>query len=194
MKKVVAVMLMGMGLSGCMSLYKSMGAYSDYEDPDRAMLLVYVKFDKNTYGSIMQLRAQEGGDAPRLGVVGEDASGCTLIGGPVKPGAYELALLSHSQGNQTWAYEFEKGAASTPRFTAKNAGLVFGGAYAMTLEDAGGLFRNGKFGFSRTTACPGEQQAYRQLRKAMSEDDIYKVVFAGTVWPERVNKRLGASR
>lgn len=187
--KVALAMLVTASVAGCAGYVEAYRQSRAHLDPEKSMLVLYVRFRGETGAGWLHLHSLSGGPMQTLTDVGstpEDGDDCTLFVGAVDSGAYEIEDLY----GRNVAYKFPENSVARARVNVGKKNAFFGGEYELRLEDKGGAFTDGTFSFSKTSGCPSEKRAYQALLK----DPNWGPALEETQWPQKLKKKIASIR
>jgi hypothetical protein len=182
-KKISIILLLTVFVSGCAPLIKSLNYKKEFADPKRSLVLMYVRFDKDTYAGWVHFLAASGNDDDLLTHVGDRVKEgeCALFAGTTESNVYEIQSIS----GQNVVYKFERNAPYNIKFNITKPDVYFIGQYELGLADKSGFTKKGTFSFNKTTGCPGEKTAYKEILR----DEDFSGLLKETQWPERLKRK-----
>ncbi len=191
MKKRFFVLMPIIFISGCAGF---LNAYKEeYKDPKKSFVVLYVRYDADTYGDILYLRPKSGKSSQRIfhfrnaSVSGiEKAGTCLVFGGLVDNDVYEIAEIL----GRSISYKFESNAPYNIKVNITQPDIYFVGQYDLGLSAKGGLFSSGAFSFKKANGCPNEKTAYQEILK----NESFSELMAGTRWPDRLKRKIESAR
>ena len=183
MKKISIIVFLTLFASGCAPLIKSLNYKKEFAEPKRSLVLMYVRFDKDTYAGWVHFQTASGNDDDLLTHVGDQVKDgeCALFAGTVESEVYHIQSIS----GPYVVYKFEKNASYNIKFNITKPDVYFIGQYELGLADKG---KTGTFSFNKTTGCPSEKNAYKEVLK----DEEFSGLLKETRWPERLKRKSGS--
>lgn len=187
--KMALAMFVVASVAGCAGYVEAYRQSRAHLDPEKSLLLLYVRFRDDTGAGWVHLHSLSGGQMQTLTDVGstpEDGGDCTLFVGALDSGAYEIEDLY----GRSVAYKFPENSGARARINVGKKDVFFGGQYELRLEDKGGVFKDGTFSFNKTSGCPSEKRAYQALLK----DPDWGPALVETHWPPKLQKKIASVR
>jgi hypothetical protein len=191
MNKYLLALLFLMSISGCADLFKPYNYREEYRDPKKSFIVLYIRYDADTYGDILYLKSKSGKTSEKIyhfrnesGI--EKEGTCLVFGGLVNNDVYEIETIA----GRDIAYKFESNAPYNIKINITKPDIYFIGQYDLGLARKSGFLSSGSFSFNKSNGCPGEKTAYKDILKT----DTFKEMLEGTRWPERFRRKIENSK